>query len=186
MTRYIEDHYQVKAASIPVSYPLDMGPEVMGLVGDVSLRHAAVAAGLGVFGRHNLVINPRFGTRIVFTAILTELDLSSDPPVQEELCDQCDLCVEACPAHALDEEGKTNVFKCLKVSQPYGIGGTIRYLRRFAGASPKEQKALLRDPILLQIYQAQFLGFQYVCFKCMAVCPVCVKATPDPKGLGNL
>ena len=176
VTRYIEDHFQVKAAPVPPSYPLDMGREVMGLVGDVSMRHAAVAAGLGVFGRHNLVIHPRFGSRIIFTAVLTELPLKSDPPVQEELCDQCGLCVEACPARALDEEGKTDMFKCLKASQPYGIGGAIRYLRQFVGATPEEQKALLKDPILLNIYQAQFIGFQYTCFKCMAVCPACIEA----------
>jgi epoxyqueuosine reductase len=33
-----------------------------------------------VFGRHNLVIHPRFGTRITFTAVLTELPLPSDHP----------------------------------------------------------------------------------------------------------
>ena len=146
-----------------------MGPEVMGLVGDISMRHAAVAAGLGVFGRHNLVINPRFGTRIIFTSILTGLSLNSDLPVQEELCDQCGLCVDACPAQALNEEGKTDMLKCLKVSQPYGIGGTIRYLWQFIGASPEEQKALLKDPKLMHIYQAQFIGFQYFCNKCPCV-----------------
>ena len=175
MARYIEDYFEARAAPVPASYPLDMGPEVKGFVGDVSLRHAAVAAGLGVLGRHNLVIHPRFGSRIIFTAILTELSLLSDPPVQEELCIQCDLCVEACPARALDEEGKTDMLKCLKASQPYGIGGTIRYLRRFIGASPEEQRALLKDPILLHLYQAQFIGFHYICFKCMAVCPACVE-----------
>ncbi len=176
MARYIEDRYQAKAAGVPASYPLDMGPEVMGFTGDVSLRHAAVAAGLGVFGRHNLVIHPRFGTRIVFTAVLTELPLGSDPPVQEELCDQCDLCVEACPAHALNVEGQTDMIRCLAVSQPYGIRGIVRYLRQFIGASPEEQKALLKDPRLLHIYQAQFIGFQYFCIKCMAACPVCIEA----------
>jgi epoxyqueuosine reductase QueG len=176
LARHLEDRHQVKTAVIPPSYPLDMGPDVMGFVGDVSLRHAAVAAGLGVFGRHNLVIHPRFGTRIVFTAILTQLPLSSDSPVDDELCDDCGLCVEACPSGALDEEGVTDMLACLKASQPYGIGGTIRYLRQFIGASPEEHKALLRDPRLLHIYQAQFIGFQYFCNKCMAVCPACIQA----------
>ena len=174
MTRYIEDNFKVKAAFIPVSYPLDMGAEVMGLVGDVSLRHAAIAAGLGVFGRHNLVIHPKFGTRIIFTAILTELELESDRPIEKELCTQCGLCVENCPSHALDEEGKTDMLKCLKESQPYGIGGAIRFWRQFGSSSPEEQKELLKEPRFLTLYQAQFMGFQYFCFNCLAVCPACL------------
>lgn len=171
MARYLEDQFKVKAAPVPFSYPLDMGPENKGVNGDVSLRHAAVAAGLGVFGRHNLVIHPGFGTRIIFSAILTELPLSSDPPVREELCTQCGLCIDACPGNALDEPGKTDLIRCLKKSQPYGIGGMIRYLRKFIGKSPEEQNGLLKDPIFLSLYQAQFIGFQYLCWKCLAACP---------------
>lgn len=174
IARFMENQFQAKAAPAPVSYPLNMGPEVLGLTGDVSLRHAAVAAGLGVFGRHNLVIHPKFGTRIIFTAILTELPLSSDPPIREELCTQCGLCVQACPGRALDEEGKTDQMRCLRKSQPYGIGGMIGYLRKFTGKSPQEQKALLKDPIFLSLYQAQFIGFQYLCWECLAVCPACI------------
>ena len=176
MARYVENQFGSKAAPVPFSYPLDMGPEVMGLVGDLSMRHAAVAAGLGVFGRHNLVIHPRFGTRIIFTAVLTELPLSSDPPVEEDLCTECGLCVESCPGRALDVEGKTDQIKCLKASQPYGIGCELRYFRKFIGASPEEQKALLKDPLLLSLYQAHFIGFQYTCWKCMAVCPACMES----------
>jgi epoxyqueuosine reductase len=171
MARFIEDSYKVKAASVLVSYPLDMSPETMGLVGDLSLRHAAVAAGLGVFGRHNLVINPRYGTRVVYTAVLTELPLASDPPVGEDLCDQCGLCVEACPQGALDEEERTDQMKCLKCSQPYGIGRFMGFMGKFIGATPEEQKALLRDPVLMKLYQAPVVGFDYHCFRCMAACP---------------
>ncbi len=175
MTRFIEKEGKTKAAPIPFSYPLNMGPEVMGLVGDFSLRHAAVAAGLGVFGRHNLVIHPVLGTRVVFTAILTELELASDEPVKDDLCDQCSICVEVCPGRALDEEGKTDAIKCLKNSQPYGIMSMMKYYSKFIGASPEEQKKLLKDPLLLNLYQAQFIGFYYECYKCMASCPACVK-----------
>jgi epoxyqueuosine reductase QueG len=172
----LEDRFKVKAAPIMPSYPLNMAAPVMGLVADVSLRHAAVAAGLGAFGRHNLVISPRFGTRILFTAILTDMELKSDPPVTEDLCDECNLCVEACPARALDEEGKTDNMKCLRVSQPFGIGGAIGYIRKFTAATPEQQKAMIMDPQFLSLYQASFIGFQYECYRCMAVCPVCVDA----------
>jgi epoxyqueuosine reductase len=93
MARRLEDRHGAKAASIPFSYPMDMRAGV----GDVSLRHAAVAAGLGVFGRHNFVIHPKLDTRVIFAAVLTDLPLDSDPPVGEELCTECGLCVEQCP-----------------------------------------------------------------------------------------
>jgi epoxyqueuosine reductase QueG len=141
-------------------------------VGDISLRHAAVQSGLGVFGRHNLVIHPRFGSRLSFTALLTELALESDPPLKEELCNDCGLCVEACPGRALDTEGRTEELKCLRASQPFGIPGAVGYIRKFIGKSPEEQQNLLRDPIFMSLYQASFIGFQYTCFNCIAVCPV--------------
>ena len=174
LSRHIEDEFGVKAASVPVSYPMTMNPPGGIPAGDISLRHAAIAAGLGVFGRHNIVINPKLGSRIIFTAVLTELALVSDPPVKEELCTQCGLCVEACPAGALDEEGKTHTFRCLKVSQPWGIGAAIRYIEQLSEASEDKRKEMLRDPMFMSLYQASFIGFQYACIKCMAVCPVCM------------
>jgi epoxyqueuosine reductase QueG len=126
---------------------------------------------LGVFGRHNLVIHPKFGSRIIFTTLLTELPLESDLPVTEELCNNCELCVQSCPVNALTEKGRTDVMKCLRVSQPSGIGGTINFMRKFIGASPDDQKKLLTDPKFLSLYQASFIGFQYHCFRCMTVCP---------------
>ncbi len=172
MTRHIERQTKTMAAPVSFSYPLDMSKGKWGSIGDVSMRHAAVAAGLGNLGRHNLVINPEFGTRMIYTAVLTELPLSSDPPIEEDLCIHCDLCVEACPAGALDEEGKTDLIKCANYSQPYGLGGMIGYLKKFIGASAEAQKELLKDPLVLSLYQAQFIGFQYTCWRCMAVCPV--------------
>ncbi len=174
LSRHLEMSYGCKAAPIPFSYPLDMGPGANGLVGDVSMRHAAVAAGLGVVGRHNLVIHPRYGTRITFTAVLTDRPMPSDARVEEDLCLQCNLCVDGCPAHALDEEGNTDVFKCLKVSQPFGIGGTYRYLRDLFSRPADERAERLKDPMLRNLYQAQLIGFQYTCFTCMAVCPACI------------
>ncbi len=169
IAKFIENQFDAKAAFVLVSYPLD---SKKGPVGDISLRHAAVAAGLGVFGRHNLVIHPIFGTRIIFTAILTTLPLDSDSPVREDLCSRCNLCVEKCPAGALEEEGFTDVMKCLRTSQPWGIGGAIQYMERFFGASPEEKKKLIRDPLFGSLYQACFMGGQYECFKCEATCPI--------------
>ena len=172
MCRFIEDRFMAKAAPVLFSYPLNLENPKTGTIGDVSLRHAAIAAGLGTFGMHNLVVHPRFGSRVAFTAILTELPLKSDPPVKERSCTDCGMCIDNCPARALEKLGYTDELKCLQVSQPYGLPGLIGYIRKFIGAQPEEQKQLLKDPLFLSLYQASFIGYQYCCFNCISVCPL--------------
>jgi len=172
VARYVETRLGSPAVTVPVSYPMDFAaPEKLG-VGEVSLRHAAVAAGLGAFGLHNLVVHPKFGTRVIFTAVLTKLEMTSDPPQEDNPCTRCRLCIKACPASALDVEGKTDMLKCLRNSQPFGVGGSISFWSRFSGATREEQKEMLRSPEYLSLYQSGFIGFQYFCFRCLATCPV--------------
>jgi len=172
LSRFLNREYHTKAMTVPVSYPVNMAGEGKGLVGEVSLRHAALAAGLGNWGRHNLIMHPRMGSRVIFSAVLSELELPSDPPVTEDLCIDCDICVNSCPAGALDEEGKTAVMKCLRKSQPYGIGAAIGFWLKFAESQPDVQKKMLLSPEFMSLYQAQSLGFQYYCFQCLASCPI--------------
>jgi epoxyqueuosine reductase QueG len=175
VARFIETNFNTPAMTVPVSYPMNFFSGKPG-VADVSLRHAAVAAGLGTFGQHNLVVHPRLGTRVLFTAVLSKLELASDPQLQEKACTGCGLCLRECPAGAL-EEGKTDLLKCLSHSQPFGIGGSIAFWSRFGEASPEQQKAMLRSPEYRSMYQAGFIGFQYYCFRCLAVCPVGTRAS---------
>ena len=172
LARFLEREFEARAMTVPVSYPLPMTRETLGSIADVSTRHAAVAAGLGNFGRHNLVIHPEMGTRVIFTVVMTDLELSSDPPITERLCTDCGDCVDSCPGGALDEEGKTDVLKCLRNNQPYGIGANIRFWSRFAESPVTEQQGMLADEFYWKLYQAGSIGFQYFCFNCLKVCPI--------------
>lgn len=173
LSRLLEREYGAKAMMIPMSYPSDISPEAkFGLIGDFSHRHAAIAAGLGRWGRHNLVIHPTLGARVLFSTVLTDIELQSDPPVTQELCTNCNLCVASCPGNALASEGKTDQMKCLIHSQPYGIGANIRFWKRFVDTTPEEQKKMLATPEYMRLYQASFIGYQYHCFTCYSVCPV--------------
>lgn len=172
LTRHLEADLHARALTVPVSYPMDFSDPDKSGVAELSLRHAAVAAGLGAFGRHNLVVHPRFGTRVIFTAVLTDLELPSDPPVEANPCTGCGLCVEACPSGALDEAGKTHLAKCLGTSQPHGARGSIAFWSRFGVAGTEERNTMLRSPEYLSLYQAGFIGQQYFCFRCLAACPV--------------
>ncbi|HQB99161.1 MAG TPA: 4Fe-4S binding protein [Methanospirillum sp.] len=173
VSRFIEKEFNTKAMSTQFSYPLNMQPESrFGLIADFSQRHAAVAAGLGNFGRHNLVIHPRLGSRVIFSTILTELELTPDPKVTEDLCIHCNICVENCPGRALDEEGKTDASKCMKHSQPNGIRGNIKFWMKFIDSSPEEQKKMMMSPQYMSLYQSVIIGFEYHCFKCYTSCPL--------------
>lgn len=69
----------------------------------ISQKHAAQAAGLGTIGRHSLLITPRFGSMVWLGAVLTNIPLEGDT-LLDTPCNGCNLCVEACPVHALDGE----------------------------------------------------------------------------------
>jgi epoxyqueuosine reductase len=173
LSHFLERECKVKAMMTPASYPLDITPEAkFGLIADISHRHAAIAAGLGNWGRNNLVIHPTLGARVLFSTILSDIELPSDPPVTESLCNNCNVCVESCHNGALDEEGKTDQMKCLGHSQPYGVGGNIRFWTRFVDSTPEEQKKMLRSPEYMRLYQASYIGLQYHCFKCYSMCPI--------------
>ncbi|HSW36468.1 MAG TPA: ammonia-forming cytochrome c nitrite reductase subunit c552 [Candidatus Limnocylindrales bacterium] len=155
--------------TIPLSYPLEMSDKTKGAIGDVSLRHAAVAAGLGQLGRNNLVIHPRLGSRVVFTGLITDLEFTSDPKA-EGICTNCNLCVENCPGQALEDEGKTHLMRCIKNSQPYGISAVIRFWTQLLDSPPEEQKKMLANEHFWKLFQASFIGFQYFCFNCLKSC----------------
>ncbi|MDU2064703.1 MAG: 4Fe-4S binding protein [Sporomusaceae bacterium] len=174
INRFLKRKFQAKTVDMPYSSPMEQDKDRRG-VADFSQRHAAVAAGLGTFGRHNLVIHPRFGTRIGLAALITNLELEPDEKIAEDLCIHCDLCVKNCPGGALDEAGKTDISKCIKHSQPYGLGSDISFWHQFISSSPEEQKQLFVDERYWRIRQAHSIGMQYYCFNCFKSCPVGLK-----------
>jgi epoxyqueuosine reductase QueG len=74
------------------------------IAGDISHKHAAVAAGLGKFGLNNLVLSPKWGPRIRLTTVITNAQLEYSHIPQENPCltHECKECVKICPVHALD------------------------------------------------------------------------------------
>lgn len=81
---------------------------------------AMYLAGLGTLGLNCSIITPRFGPRVMVTSIITDCPLLAGRPMEEEMCDHCGLCVENCPAGAIDGQGWKNPFACAS----YGCCGT--------------------------------------------------------------
>jgi epoxyqueuosine reductase len=89
--------------------------------GLLSMRHAAVAAGLGSLGKNTLVINAKYGNMLNFGAVLTNLELASDD-LSEELCiKNCRRCLDSCPTHALDGTSADQ-----KLCRPHTYGKNAR------------------------------------------------------------
>lgn len=108
-------------------------------------RTIAYQAGLGFFGKNNLLINPQYGSYIFLGSLITNLDLPVDKPIADE-CLNCNLCIMACPTGALNETGILNAKRCLS------------YLTQKKGVLTKEEQALMTNCI-------------YGCDLCQRVCP---------------
>ena len=117
--------------------------------GILSLKHAAVRAGLGQMGKNTLLIHETLGNMMWLGAVVCERALEADEPASYQAClPDCRLCLDHCPTQALD--GTTIVQKqCRGVASRYSEGGGGFYAchrcreicpRRF-GMSRSEEKA---------------------------------------------
>lgn len=112
------------------------------------LDHKLVAelAGLGWRGRNNLLVSPRYGSRVRLATVLTDLPLKADTPYTGPGCGNCRRCLSACPAGAIGEKAedfdhlkcfeKLKEFRkkynlgqyicgvCIKVCEPKGVKGS--------------------------------------------------------------
>lgn len=67
------------------------------------LKLAAYEAGLGVYGKSGVILNPVLGNRMRLTAIMTDAELEPDGRLEGyNPCEGCDLCIRMCPAKAYD------------------------------------------------------------------------------------
>jgi len=71
----------------------------------ISDKHWAVRAGLGWIGRHTLLITPRWGSWVNLGELVTVEECDAyDSPLPNG-CNDCRLCVDACPNRAIAPEG---------------------------------------------------------------------------------
>lgn len=110
-------------------------------------RMAATRAGLGWIGKNSCLVTPEFGPRVRLVTILTDMPLVVDEPVTESRCNDCRICVDACPAGAL--------------------AGIINW-------TPGLEREALVEPSLCSHHMKkhyQHIGRGAVCGICFRVCP---------------
>ncbi|MDI6874682.1 hypothetical protein [Candidatus Solincola sp.] len=153
------------AVVIPAYAPLVFhGLEPWGLV---SLKHAAVQAGLGSFGRSGMVYHPRFGSLLRLGAVVTAASLPGSPEKGEEPCPPgCNACRERCPAGAY-AVGSFQKMACLGYSVKHGI-----------------YRHVLTDDYGRENFEmvVNTTGYNYwlSCTECQRVCPLNAGKAPVP------
>ena len=159
------------AAIVGPSSPQEITKETRGMVGEVSHRHCAVAAGLGILGKNRLLITREFGPRVNLATLITDAPLEADQPLTDSLCSDCRICIDTCPAGALSEDGKTDTKKCLQHVTLYGMTRFVNYLSDMVPKPAEEQQKALKDLQFYQFLQHITFGLSYNCISCARECP---------------
>jgi epoxyqueuosine reductase len=164
LARWIESQGDYLAVPIPTFAPLVFhGPEPWGIL---SLKHAAVKAGLGAFGRSGQMYHPEYGSLLRLGAVVTSAQLPGDPTIDGDPCPPgCEACSNACLANAF-QDGSFQKLLCLAHTIKHAIYPIA--LRSEEG----------RKQIQMVINTA---GYNYWidCDVCLKVCPLNQKKKPD-------
>jgi epoxyqueuosine reductase QueG len=108
----IEKRYSGYTVPLPSDSPYEYwNSEKMEGRGLISMKHAAMLAGLGTIGKSTLLLNEKYGNLLTLGAILTDIDLASDPLAEDICIEGCRLCIQNCPSQALDGQS-ANQSKC--------------------------------------------------------------------------
>ena len=111
----------------------------------------ALQAGLGELGRNGLVVTPQFGPRVRLAAVITDLPLVADSPIEfgvTEFCKVCKKCARLCPSQSISHSERTG--EPCNVSN---IAGTLKW--------PVDSETC-------RMYWSRFGGD---CGLCMSACP---------------
>lgn len=78
----------------------------------MDFAQAAQICGIGAVSCKGTPIAPKFGPFVRYVFIVTNAPLEVDAPFDKQLCDNCGLCAQGCPGHAIDLEKGLDTWQC--------------------------------------------------------------------------
>lgn len=79
---------------------------------EIMVPPLAAASGMGEIGRGGTLITPEVGTNIRLAAVITNLDLEADKPIDigvKHFCEECKICADTCPSGSISSADKPDV-----------------------------------------------------------------------------
>ncbi|MBQ3300884.1 MAG: epoxyqueuosine reductase [Eggerthellaceae bacterium] len=82
-------------------------------------RAIAVRSGVATYGKNNLIYADEYGSFIIATSVLVDVELAYDSPKENvRPCpDSCTRCIDACPTGAITGPGDLNPDRCILRNQ---------------------------------------------------------------------
>lgn len=149
---------------------LDLWP---GKMWPVSHKPVAEAAGMGLMGKHRLLIHPRFGSFITLGTILIDRPVSQyDKPLAFNPCINCGMCSAVCPVGAIGNDGAFHFVNCITHNYRDRLGGFSDWVEKIVGSKTVlSYRQKVSDPETVSMWQGLTYGISNKCSYCMAVCP---------------
>lgn len=168
-----------EAEAIPVYGCMPLGMNRKGfVVGYLNQIRMGEVVGIGVTGRNGLLLNSRFGSRLMLGGVLTTAVLPTMryPETEEPGCPpDCRVCEDACPVRAIIPERKqVRIMRCLGYTArtPMMSRAWFLILRTF------DPQAAARYMSLTSFDEHTF----HTCSRCVALCPY-GKGEKDVRGV---
>jgi ferredoxin len=149
---------------------LDLWP---GKMWPVSHKPVAEAAGMGLMGKHRLLIHSRFGSFITLGTILIDRPVSQyDKPLAFNPCINCGMCSAVCPVGAIGNDGAFHFVNCITHNYRDRLGGFSDWVEKIVGSKTVlSYRQKVSDPETVSMWQGLTYGVSNKCSYCMAVCP---------------
>jgi epoxyqueuosine reductase QueG len=132
--------------------------------GLLSLVYWSEKAAIGKITKCGLLINPRYGTRILLGGVLTSKPIKQSEEIEQEICPyDCFKCIEACPAKAISQEGKVNHDLCMRTANQNPILAHI--------IKDKDLRKEIDFETIINTIGVEDHA-SYSCIECLKACPL--------------